>query len=246
MEDKISTCLHNMREYELKVNNCADQHAEYLLNLKQLQAAVRDDSNAFANFIISHPNIVSVKRYNNDSIYYVIEDTVEFYDEDEFKSMYQNEYSYFSKSKPHSREFYELFINHRGKMIVRSEFMLRNLSSITPIRKRDSYDPESIYEEVLPHPHLAFYACLGNNQTPLRQALESGNWDMAIDQTVGATKNVNFSDSTVMNEMIRYLNNNPHLKFILADNGERMTMEQFTKYIEKTTPKGEENNGKEN
>lgn len=241
MENEMSSLLEDIKAYEQSLNQVSIRRTNVAFSLKQLRLAARDESNAMASFMISHANIDNVRKMDRQKLYYSIIESIDFFDEEEFKTFYESPNSYFYKEKQFAQELYEIFINHRGKFIVKSEFCLDSLSSLSPIRK-DSANSDSEFDDLLPHPHLCWYGCLGGNAAQINQALQDGNWDLAIDQSIGATKNVNFSDSTVMSRLLSYLRETrSSSKYILADNGVRMTLDEFSKYLKEEKKDGEIN-----
>lgn len=232
----LESCLSDLRYSERMAASYLEKYNSVNYELTQLQSSLKDDSNNIAKFFISHKSIDKIVKKENGIIYSIV-DTIDFYDEDEFKALYNSD-SYFYKGNEINDLLYEVFVNHKGKFLTRSEFLFNNLSSILP-RQRGQLAIND--EGELPHPHLYFYGCLGENREPINQALMNGNWDLAIEQTIGATKNINFSDRTVMNEFLRYLRNNKNLKCIIADNGERMSLNEFKKYIKGDIKDGETN-----
>ena len=58
--------------------------------------------------------------------------------------------------------------------------------------------PTSFIAEVLPHPHLYEYRCLGENEKPITEALMKGDWKLAVEQAIAAVRNLWFGDYTVM------------------------------------------------
>ena len=57
-----------------------------------------------------------------------------------------------------------------------------------------------------PHPHISRYRCLGENATIILKHLNKSEWIEAINQTIGACYNINFTDSIVFKEFCKNLN----------------------------------------
>lgn len=94
--------------------------------------------------------------------------------------------------------------------------------------------------DLMPHPHIYFYRCAGGNDQYYSKYADSGEWQLAIEQAIGATKNLNFGDSTVMGEMIEWLDNNRKTRCIkLADGDTMVSVEEFIKMLNE----GEEKHG---
>lgn len=210
-------------------------------NLKlQSYKSLEDEGINFVNFIMQHKNIDNIKKLDTNRFAFTIRETIEYYDEDGFKTSYNTPGSIFDKNLDGSDLLYELFVNHRGKIETVSEFECQNLTRLDPVRRGGGSFGNATYNQAMPHPHLAFHACLGGNEKQIRDYLAKGNWDMAIEQAIGATKNINISDHSPMSHLINYIKNYRNEPFIIADNGKRMTVAQFEKYV-----KGEKKDVKE-
>lgn len=177
--------------------------------------------------------ITEVDSSGSGRILFSIIETLEYYDEDEFTAAFDNKDSFFYRSdisEQTRKALYAIFIEHRGKIRTESQFRLSGVTSITPIR-----DTSGRYDDILiPHPHIGLYACLGGNERYIRQYLEKGDWEMAIDQCISTAKNIYFGDGVVMpNFFKRFGREYKDIKFILADNGENMTVKEFAAYISK-------------
>ena len=95
-------------------------------------------------------------------------------------------------------------------------------------------------DDVLPHPHIYFYHCAGGNDQYYSKYADSGEWQLAIEQAIGATKNLNFGDSTVVGRMIRWLDSHRNVRCIkLADSDKIVSVNEFLKILNE----GEQQNG---
>lgn len=208
------------------------QDAKYKLSV--FENSPEQDPDSLINFFECHDNLrlwkVLKRGSDGKEMYYAVIDTIEYYSLDEFTSAYENEHSYFYNS--HSSEnmrkvFYGVFKENKGVFKTEAVFKMVNLASITPVSELTGF-----FDDALPHPHLSSYNCLGGNREPIRQYLLSGEWDLAIEQTIVAAKNINFGDTTVLSTLIKDMSNYwDTKKFIIADNGEQMTCEEFLNYI---------------
>ena len=126
--------------------------------------------------------------------------------------------------------FHAVFAEGKGMFRVEGVFRLVNLASIIARRGTTS---GQFSETHMPHPHLYHHACLGGNETYINNYLKQGNWDMAIEQTIAAVKNINFGDATVIREFVEDVQNSldSSRRCILADNGKEMTLREFLAYV---------------
>lgn len=191
------------------------------------------NSNSFVNFLLSHKNIVKCDREDSD-IYYVVDETIEYFADDMFEAYYNNEgCGFMQATTPEAKTILRgLFLKQYGKLRVYAEFYSEALSTLNPLNSGNIIDID--YSDHFVHPHLGRYRCLGANELPIDNYLKDGEWDMAIEQSIAATKNINFGDSAVMSSFVRDINGklSNNGKFIIANNGQLMTLKEFVQYVE--------------
>lgn len=222
--------------------NClAEKLADKMQSIIEKTAAydamcnVGNDGRSFVDFILSHKNIAHVKSHDG-CFTYAVDETIDYFDQDAFERYYSNpNCSFLVNREPETKKILEgLFIKRFGKLRVYGEFKCSNLSSIKALRAGDYVYID--YKNHFKHPHLGNYACLGNNVQPIATYFSNGDWDLAIEQTIAATKNLNFGDSIVMERFTWQLNDafisNDSNKYIIANNGQEMTVGEFYKYVE--------------
>ena len=175
---------------------------------------------------------------------YAIVETIENFDKDEFLRIYNMGGSYmnYAERSKAKRLMYAIFAEEKATLRTECTFRLTNLSAITPLRNNLS---GFFTGRTLPHPHLYYHACLGNNRGYIDKFLRQGDWDMAIDQTIQAAKNLNFGDSTVVGGLMdRMFSDLKRVKFIILPDGTEMTPPEFAAYLDaQEATQGENNNG---
>lgn len=199
-----------------------------------------DDDDALYNFFTSHKQITPFKVENipdGKQLSYFILETIEYFDKDIFLTCWKNKSSYLYKNNNLSDEqrkivrdiMYSVFVQERGVIRTESVFTLTNYSSISSV-----YGTTNKNNAIaLPHPHIAQHSCLGDNRQYIDQYLRNGNWDTAIEQTIAAAKNINFTDNGVIMGFMCTIAQNMDTRCVIADNGEEMTFNEFLKYIGK-------------
>lgn len=216
-----------------------------------LAVAAANNPNEFYEFFKSRKLYFVQKssNYGDRILDYAILETIENYDRDEFLRNYNMSNSYMrTSSRAKARKvLYAIFAEEKAVIRTECVFRLTNLAGLRILRNTKSGFFDSI---ALPHPHLFYYGCLGANEPYINQYLRKGDWDMAIDQSVQAAKNINFGDSTVVgNLMDRLFTDLKNCKFLILPDGREMNPVEFLKYIEdeereKTnSEQGESNNG---
>ena len=171
---------------------------------------------------------VSVLAY--DRAYHTVKisicDTLEYYDEDEFRRIKQRAGSYYRQFSPASKAVLEaIFEKKLGVLRVCSVFTLSD-----SVMKGEPGDyPSRLQSVALPHPHITGFGCLGGNSLPIEEFMANGEVDAAIQQAVAATKNINFADSTVIERFAKKTipESWTTCKCVITNEGEEMTLKKF-------------------
>ena len=247
LESKCDKARNNIAAQEQAISTSYMELDALLFNLNAMLNQPADTNEALFNFFKTHKQL-GVYRVQNSSngktLYYTITETIEYYDEDAFVRVRDNPNSYFNTSTcgAEVREvFNAVFALNKGKFRVEAMFTLNNLSSINAQSgmRSGGYD-----ETHLPHPHIYHHACLGGNRDAIARYMNDGDWDLAIEQTIAAAKNVNFGDSTVVSKMLRDVAGRfESCRCIVADNGTEMTPREFLNYIRTAENNEGDNNG---
>lgn len=216
-------------------------------NLIALTALAADDSgDKFYNFFKSRGLYFIQKGSDyagNQFIDYSIVETIENYDKDEFLRTYNMNGSYMKDHGEDARRLmYAVFAEEKAVFRTECAFRLTNLSAIAPLGRNLSGYFEG---KTLPHPHLYYHSCLGTNRNYIDKFLQRGDWDMAIDQTIQAAKNLNFGDGTVVSGLMgRMFGDLKRVKFIILPDGTEMNPVEFLNFLNtEQASQGENNNG---
>jgi len=232
----------NLKTHRDNVHNTLNELAAQTMQLTALKNAPAITDESLFEFFDQHKqlSIQSVQKDNRGcSLYYMINETIEYFDQDEFNEYYENPDSYFYNDD-YTDELYTLLLGlfgkEKGRLKARCVFMLTNFTSLAPQRNWSYEDGRRL----LPHPHLDSHGCLGGNETPILEYLANGEWEQAIGQTIAAAKNINFGDSTVVNHMMSWLQKNLSTteKLIVADNDIEMTIQEFLAYLKEDETNG--------
>ncbi len=233
LEGNEESLISDVREYEERIDGCLQTLDKIRQELYCWKSAPESKANEIVNFFQSrrHLRINEVTASGSGAIDFGIVETLEYYDENIIDNVLENA-SYFEDFPFAQKVCDYIFRRHKGVFVVESKFTLKGLSALTPVRceRHCINDPEA-----MPHPHLCYYGCLGGNKAYIDNYLMSGDWQSAIDQAVAATKNINFSDTTVMGRFIEDIEDFAFSrKCILLDDGRRMTPDEFVNYIERS------------
>ena len=247
LKDNAERTLVNIANYQSEIDKMLNSLSEYNVNILALQAQEDSADDSVYRFFMNHRNIVicntRLGTSNGNILDYSVLETIEFFDRDEFLRVYNNKSSNIGCAPQDVRDImYAIFGLEEGKGVFRVEsmFQLTNLSSLGVLSHHRSQEYNYTH---LSHPHLVNYGCLGANKKYITDFMQQGNWDMAIEQSVAATKNINFGDLTVVGGFINDIRNHmDDCRCIIADNGKEMTPREFLAYIREN----KENEGTEN
>lgn len=231
---QMDKLMGDIRSYEETIASFLDQYQNINLNYQAL-LTVGNDKDEFYNFFVNHKQLELFKVYssgNGKVLEYAVTETIEYFDEDIFKMHYNNPNSPFGTNNCNSdlREIcYALFVEHKGVLRAEAIFKLTNLSSLLVVSHATTGNHGDTH---LPHPHLVNHGCLGGNGTYINKYMAEGSWDLAIEQSIAAVKNINMGDTAVTTSMVRDLGRRMDIcKCIIADNGREMTPNEFLVYI---------------
>ena len=248
LQNNIKSLHNSVTDYQQNIERCLRDIEMSSTNLLALQAQGNSADDSVYKFFMSHSNIVIHKTTlgsgEGNVMEYAVLDTIEYYDSDAFLRLYKNTGSSIGGADENVKKIlYAVFADNKGVFKVESMFKLTNLSSLNVMRHSRTGKYEKTH---LAHPHLVHYGCLGGNSSYISNFLQQGNWDMAIEQSVAATKNINFGDAVVISQFVsdvrRALDYN-NCKCIIADNGTEMTPAEFLAYISENNENEDATNG---
>lgn len=228
-----------IRAREIEIASKYDEIGRFLTILNSLQDKPREERDEVCKFFSNHKQLTidSINRLSEggSALRFSITDTIEFYDVDQFNRAFANDKSFcHRRGNDIARVLQGIFAENRGTIRVESMFMLRNLTSLLCVQYGTTGKRTNTH---LPHPHHYHFACLGGNETYIRQYMNEGSWDMAIEQAIASVKNINFGDCVVMGKFVQDIaDRRSTCKCIIADNGVEMTPNEFLTYLK--TPKG--------
>lgn len=208
-QSRISTLNNAVTNTRTAINNLMiDIESQYklldenLLELRALENVEPESNNAMFTFFSNHKQIHLIYVFDN-SIRFGVDDTLEFYDEEEFSRLLDNQRSFLYEFDEKVRKgLAAIFLEHKGVLRVNAVFDLHQFRLVNP--RQGDYSISA----AMPNPHIYFYGCSGGNGQYYSQYANSGDWDLGIEQAISATKNLNWGDSTVCKHMISWLQNN--------------------------------------
>lgn len=230
----VNNSITSIQRYQLEMEKLYRQLSDNQRLLKALEEAPEEATTELFDFFSSH-KCLDVVYTDVDKIKFGITETLEFYDEDEFISIYKRKRSYIhteASSDEIPRVMNAIFAEHKGVFVVNAVFSLDSMRYI-------SMHKELSRKDLLPHPHIYFYRCSGGNDQYYSKYADSGEWQLAIEQAIGATKNLNFGDSTVVGNMINWLDRHRSVRCIKLTDGKMVSVNEFLEILNE----GEQQNG---
>lgn len=222
LKEAISSIFQRIRDYRSALEDYYNKLEEKNMELTGLEMIPPEENNAMFTFFNNHKQL-RVLDVGDTSLQFGVEDTLEFYDEDEFERVFKGGRSYLSGYSSNIRNaLWAIFKERRGLIRIQAVFDLDNFKLVQPRAHQKFID------NCMPNPHIYYHACSGGNETYYYQYAESGDWDLGIEQAISATKNLNWGDSTVCNEMVSWLNNNDNVPCIYVSD-ELKPNEKFEK-----------------
>ena len=245
LKSQCDECHNTIERLQKDIANYLNALNQNSVNLEALIAQGDSVDDSVYKFFMTHKQISICRTEQNSDgnvMQYCVAETIEYFDTDAFMRVYKNSNSSIGSAPKDVKDiFHAVFADNKGVFKVEGMFRLANISSIRAL----SHSTSGRFSDTrLPHPHLYHHACLGGNETYINNYLRQGNWDMAIEQTIAAVKNINFGDVTVVGEFVNDVRHalDGSCKCILADNGKDMTLREFLAYIREN----QENEGTEN
>lgn len=203
--------LRYITEYQAALRGHYANYEKAVAELAALELAPASTDTSMFDFFNNHKQLSVLDV--DDNLRFGVADTLEFYDEDGFTRVAQNENSYFTGySESVKKALWGIFKERRGVIRVQAVFDLSGMKLVSPRRR------ESFRDGYMPNPHIYFFACSGGNDQYYGQYAESGDWDLAIEQAIAATKNVNWGDSVACNRMVGWLRDNSNTPCIYIKN----------------------------
>ena len=254
MLDGLETCAYNtlLKQAEAEESKFRDEFnirykalqdtTNFLRNAQMKLSALKNqgasETGSIKRFFKGHKNISllekKVESNNEISFTFNIRDTIEYIDKVALTNMLKKQTSVINScGAKTARIIKALFIEDEGKLKTWTTFTIKNLSTMS-----NNSSMNGIYkvQDAFPHPHLKFYSCLGGNAAPISDFLRQGDWDMAIEQAIAATKNWNVNDSVVTSTFVKKikesLSSDLYGKCIINGKGQEMTIAEYANYLD--------------
>lgn len=209
-ESEISDVAHEIAEMRIDLKKLCEKHDELLLVINALSGAKESDCDELIDVLDSHKNL-TIEEVSYGDIYYRVVDTLEFYNTENIKTTLSLM----------SDEIRGIFIDKLGLIRVKAVFELSSVKTVSPVSHNSPFAVHyRDFEDAMPNPHIYGYGCSGGNDYYYEEYAQSGDYDLAIDQSIAATKNINLKDTVVAKYMFTWMTSNQDTKYIYIPDGE--------------------------
>lgn len=223
--ERVSSLTSSIGRTRTSLTDLYRQLTEETTLLRGLELAPADSSNDLFEFFDQHKCLTIISA-DGSQIKFGVTDLLEYYDEDEFNTIYENKNSFLHDyEKDIVKLVHAIFSEHKGTFVTNAVFTIESLRYVDMVSHTVST------EDALPQPHIHNYGCGGGNDQYYTKYADSGEWQLAIEQAIGATKNINFGDTTVVRSMLTWLRDNQSRKCIQTADGDLVSVEEFLQII---------------
>lgn len=219
-QKQIETLRRSTKSIEMDIRDRLESLAELYtrldgekMTLMGLELIPPSEDTTMYDFFARRPQI-HLMSCDEGGLRFGIDEALEFYDSDIFNAAYDNTRSIIHNYSTETVEIVKaIFGERRGVFRVNAVF---DLSDFRLVRSRQDI---TFIEDAMPHPHIVWYGCNGDNGRYYTQYAESGDWDLGVEQAVSATKNLHWGDGTVCGHMLRWIEDSKNVRCIYCDDG---------------------------
>lgn len=195
--------------------------------LKAFETQGEGDPSELIQFFRDNQKVITLSEDSNETnISYDVVSDLEYFDGDYFEEMYKNEKTFIHRyDKKWIKFLYDVFVTRKYKILMSCSWKLSGNAVVTPRRGQRTSSFNARHS--IPNPHIYFYGCLGQNAQALNEYAKKGNWELAMLQSVAATKNINLYDTTVTKTFIEAFDEWMNIDCVTNnETGEILTLEK--------------------
>ena len=247
---KISA-MNDLDTYRERISNLLDRIEQYdieMLGLMSKMESAEADS-GLADYFKAYRKVLRLVKTEGNYVTFETKQYLDIYDEDILENMLRNKnsYIYSCAEGKYTDENIEKIMR---KIFMEKEFRIRfccayriDLRGAVHGLSHYNYDP-SLYGTYMPNPHINEHSCLGNYERMINEILtENDDYTVAIDQCLASGRSLNWADTVVTKEFLRYLYkrvSGVNVKCIELPNGSVVDIDGAFEYMKEQEKKGEE------
>lgn len=206
--------------------------------LFSIQNEVNENFTEFVNYILKHPALKHLELIDSTYIKFWVTTPLNYYDLDAFKMIHRNKNS---TLHTYSATFIDLmckvFIENKFTIWTESVFIIDFMQGyIGPSHQHRTGNLSGQtkgYAIWQPHVVPERYHCWGNNLPYINRALHDKQYIPAWEQIMAATQNINFTDTSVVNDFWSRINNGQKNLPLIQDNDNPEMRYSYTDYLKK-------------
>lgn len=191
----------------------ADELMEYFLTNKNLELVSADDDGFtfiyFGGFMDMWDEDSAERAINNHGS--EIYRTMDHVTKDDMEKLYR-----------------AVFIDQKLFIKMCGAYQIRTSGDSSPLQH---YTFPAEYKGYMPNPHGDGYRCIGGHGQYINEAVNSGNYVMAVEQCCAAARNLNFTDGAVMRYFADHLFAKDAGRWIQLPDGRSVTAIDAVKYL---------------
>ena len=214
-----------IQDYELSYRHLVADAARVYENLLDCQKQLslyndNDNDNTALIDMLTNNSAISDVKINEGILEFVVCNPITQYDEDAFAEILKSENSTINNMPGVGKDVLCWMVDGRIDLLTECKIRI-NLNN-------NSFGAGKTYiYGYMPHPHLALYDCFGGFRADIATALVEGNICYAIQLILTASQNLNFMDSTVMNDLGSLLAKEDYSCIMDKESGEVMTVDEW-------------------
>lgn len=180
-------------DYENKLSELITQINtlnENILDMELKEDKVEDNT-PLIKYLSNHPYIKDIQKKNSRQVSLYFEAPILYFDDYIIEKLLPNK-------SGDEKTILKAFLDNKYELMTRCLINFRPSDFAVNL----DYVGDGNF---IGHPHIDRYSCFGNHSTAIREAAATANYFGAIEQISQAVLNINFTDSCVINEMLRTL-----------------------------------------
>ncbi|MBQ0014744.1 MAG: hypothetical protein KBS82_05430 [Oscillospiraceae bacterium] len=214
-ENEIRDLESRIREYNENIKSLLQRKEEYDTILFGLRYKIENESendSEIMEYFLRNPHLY-LENVDDRSIDFIAQDYVTYYDEDLVESVLDNRNSFIYRvggrfmsdvysAEEMKRFMTRVFIDQKMKIKFCAAYRFIFGRGVEGLK---GYRFGMEFNDSMPNPHINRYSCLGNYNMSINTSIQENDYLTALEQCIASCKSLNFGDSCVMEEFMRFI-----------------------------------------
>lgn len=234
IDSNIDRCLRQMRDYHKQID---DENAK-LIMLRNRACGTDDTEKEVIDYLASNKALHFLKR-RDGKMYIGVNCFLNDFDEDMFRSYVETKGSsnYVYSSSPYDFAttkalFMAIWKQRRFNLRVYCEWAIRGDATVEAIRGCNMEGHRDLKENRLPQPHIDGHTCFGGYRDTLNNLAMQMDYIGVLSTILCSSACINWTDSTVVNTLMRNLFSNKYGKVLEDKDGNLYTIDEVVKILQ--------------